>query len=405
MDATFHGDGYMAAVPALLKNLRQWVCWGKAGADIRKCPYNPCNGDTAKAEQPQTWVQFEDALTAVRTGQYEGVGFEFAEGGGIVGVDFDHCLTDNILSPWVAEWVRVFDSYTEISPSRTGLHIFCIGKLPGANVKKTQAEMYDHARYFTVTGKVWGGEPKPIRNAQEAIDALYEELTTHTQHKPIRAHTAPLHGRQVFSQYIGKISSNDLYERGLREGKRLRARLQGYELNKKSPSENDAALLADIIFWSGRDASETVIKERFLASTYAQNMMVYDPKRRCGKYQRGDYLPGIIANIKSKMNIYASDMDKRQEWIDAQNAKKQIKKEPNKGGKPTTISPIVESLFLELLSTAENHEMPNIVLKNAIMDETGCSERLYKKVKQNLVESGKIESEMRLKINFCILLN
>ena len=77
-------------VPAELAALAQWVCWGAPGK-ARKCPYNPRTGYPAKAGQPDTWADLATATAAVNAGHYEGVGFEF-NGGGIVGVDFDHCI-------------------------------------------------------------------------------------------------------------------------------------------------------------------------------------------------------------------------------------------------------------------------------------------------------------------------
>lgn len=65
----------------------------------------------------------------VNAGHYEGVGFEF-NSGGIVGVDFDHCIQGGKLDAWAAAWVERFNSYTEVSPSGTGLHTFAAASCP-----------------------------------------------------------------------------------------------------------------------------------------------------------------------------------------------------------------------------------------------------------------------------------
>lgn len=182
------------SIPADLMVLPQWVCWGAPGK-ARKCPYNPRTGYPAKAGQPDTWADLATATAEVNAGHYEGVGFEF-NSGGIVGVDFDHCIQGGKLDAWAAAWVERFNSYTEVSPSGTGLHILCRGKLPGEAVKKPRGEMYDRARYFTITGKPWDGPAKPLRDAQEAVTALYEELQAGTRksaERPTEARTAP-HG-------------------------------------------------------------------------------------------------------------------------------------------------------------------------------------------------------------------
>ena len=180
------------SIPADLMVLPQWVCWGAPGK-ARKCPYNPRTGYPAKAGQPDTWADLATATAEVNAGHYEGVGFEF-NSGGIVGVDFDHCIQGGKLDAWAAAWVERFNSYTEVSPSGTGLHILCRGKLPGEAVKKPRGEMYDRARYFTITGKPWDGPAKPLRDAQEAVTALYEELQAETRkvaERPTEARTAP----------------------------------------------------------------------------------------------------------------------------------------------------------------------------------------------------------------------
>lgn len=147
--------------PAELRALPQWVCWGAQGVQIGskewKKPINPITGQSASAGQPSTWSTFEKACAAVAQGWFAGIGFEFADGGGFVGIDFDHCIQGGQIAPWAAAWVQRLNSYTEISPSGTGLHIICRGKLPGAAVKTHYTEMYDRRRYLTVTGNVLGG--------------------------------------------------------------------------------------------------------------------------------------------------------------------------------------------------------------------------------------------------------
>ena len=159
-------------IPLELKDLNQWVCWGKKDAEKWKCPYNPKTGHGAKAGQSETWVDFNSASEGVFKGDYEGVGFEFTDG--YVGVDFDHCLNGEELSLDVKEWVNKLNSYTEISPSGTGLHVICKGKLPGNSVKTDKVEMYDRKRYFTVTGNTYG-DAKSVREAQDVINRLYEK--------------------------------------------------------------------------------------------------------------------------------------------------------------------------------------------------------------------------------------
>ena len=151
--------------PSELIALDQWVVHKPVmlnGELKRKVPHDPKSGLKADSTRPGTWASFNDACTAYAFGTYDGIGFVFADNG-FVGIDFDRCITDGVLSPEVAAWVKRFNSYTEYSPSGEGLHIIVKGKLPGKGQNKRVAEMYDAGRYFTVTGRVYSErkEPRP----------------------------------------------------------------------------------------------------------------------------------------------------------------------------------------------------------------------------------------------------
>lgn len=265
-------------IPAELAALPQWVCWGAKGK-ARKCPYNPRTGYPAKAGQPDTWADLATAAKAVNAGRYEGVGFEF-NGGGIVGVDFDHCIEGGQLDAWAAAWVQRFDSYTELSPSGTGLHIICKGKLPGEAVKRPRAELYDRGRYFTVTGQPWGGPAKPLRDAQEAVNALYAELQAETRKAPDRPtaqRTAPALA-QAGKDYVSIGLQRDGIFRALWEGERPNG----------NESADDMALLNKLAFWCSCDAEQ--MQAAFLASPHAAGKDEEHKK----KLERDDYLPRSI---------------------------------------------------------------------------------------------------------------
>jgi hypothetical protein len=106
----------------------------------------------------------------------------FVKGGGLVGVDLDDCLDpEGDLKAWARGVVeRFFDSYIEISPSGNGLKIWLRGtlpaNLPGVQVGDGHIEMYDHARYFTVTGRVFREAPLQIEDHLSDAQLLYERL-------------------------------------------------------------------------------------------------------------------------------------------------------------------------------------------------------------------------------------
>jgi hypothetical protein len=114
---------------------------------------------------------------------YSGLGFVFSAQDPFCGIDLDDALDDRgEVKAWARGIVERFgDTYTEISPSGVGLKIWLRGAVPanlaGARVNDGQIEIYDHARYFTVTGRMFRGAPPGIEDHYSDIRALYEHLT------------------------------------------------------------------------------------------------------------------------------------------------------------------------------------------------------------------------------------
>ena len=75
---------------------------------------------------------------------------------GIVGVDLDHCVSNDTIAPWAQEVVDQLASYTELSPSGSGLRILCSGELASDWTNHDRGiEVYggNEARFLTVTGQ------------------------------------------------------------------------------------------------------------------------------------------------------------------------------------------------------------------------------------------------------------
>lgn len=173
-------------VPDGLVEHDQWVLWRYVQRDgsRTKVPFQT-NGTPASSTAPETWSSFESVLNAWRKSQiaYAGLGFVFSGKDGLAGIDLDNALTPNgAPKEWVRGIVERFaDTYMETSPSGRGLKIWTRGKLPanlgGVRVGDGQIEMYDHARYFAVTGRAFRGAPLQIENHADDVLALYGRLT------------------------------------------------------------------------------------------------------------------------------------------------------------------------------------------------------------------------------------
>ncbi len=157
----------MTMTLADLKLLPQWV-----GYTAAKVPMNPHNGRAAASNNPDTWGTAAQAWAAKRRHNWAGVGYVFTIAAGVVGVDLDDCFdADGHLSDEARQIVQMLNSYTERSPSGTGLHILACGSIPHS-VKQVGFEMYNELRYFTVTGNVYG-DPRDIEEREKELLALF----------------------------------------------------------------------------------------------------------------------------------------------------------------------------------------------------------------------------------------
>ena len=167
-------------IPAELRQLPQWVGWRWEERDGKrtKPPYTADGLHPASCDDPSTWSTFEAVCAGIEAGKLSGAGFQVKDDQGILGVDLDHCgePMKGTIEPWAQAIVDRLRSYTEVSPSGTGLRIFVKATKPGPRCRKGSLEIYDRSRYFTVTGQHVKGTPRTIEERQQELDALYAEL-------------------------------------------------------------------------------------------------------------------------------------------------------------------------------------------------------------------------------------
>jgi len=125
-------------------------------------PYQIDGYTNAKINDPTTWATFDDAYRALASPKLaeRGFGIGLVLGDGFSGIDLDHVRNAETgeLVPWAFDLIMRLGSYTEISPSGTGLHILFEEAAGGAACKlgdKTTREGFEYYagdRFFTVTG-------------------------------------------------------------------------------------------------------------------------------------------------------------------------------------------------------------------------------------------------------------
>jgi primase-polymerase (primpol)-like protein len=172
-------------VPDDLTELDQWVLWRyeSRNGKTTKVPYQ-VSGQRADSTKPETWAVFDDAVQSWsrQRRQYAGVGFVFSREDPFAGIDLDDSLDQRgDVKAWARGIVgRFSDTYIEVSPSRRGLKIWARGSLPtnvpGVQVADGFIELYDHSRYFAVTGQCFRTGPLAIEDHTEDLLTLYDRL-------------------------------------------------------------------------------------------------------------------------------------------------------------------------------------------------------------------------------------
>ena len=243
--------------PQELTALRQWICWrlepDPKGEKPRKVPYDPKTGRKASSTNPETWATLPEAMRAQTKYLFTGVGFVFTEAGGIVGVDIDHCRNEDGTFTEAAQAILdKYPSYTEISPSGAGLHIFYRGVMPGKGNKNsvTGVEMYASARYFTMTGNRLEGTPEAIADGAQALPWIHENYIARKQARKRKAKKAArrvvLSDEQALEKARAAQNAEDFT--ALWEGR--------WQEKFASQSEADLALCCALAFWTGRDREQ-----------------------------------------------------------------------------------------------------------------------------------------------------
>jgi len=189
-------------IPAELRALG-CVLWRAEprGADKpNKVPYRIADPMVrASSTDPTTWGTFLDAVEAYAAlvdlpahsirGPVAGIGVVLTPGAGITCLDLDRVIgAEGQLDVRAATLVERCDSWTELSPSGTGLHVFVRGAVPKA-IKGDQIEVYSGERYIAVTGHRWPGTPDTLRWQQPYLDHLARLDAEDRAPRP--AHTGP----------------------------------------------------------------------------------------------------------------------------------------------------------------------------------------------------------------------
>lgn len=163
---------------------------------MTKVPYNSVSHWRGNPSHKGSGNSFKDSCTALASNRgYLGVCFGFLYENGLTGIDIDDCRNPETgeIIPWAMEVIREVNSYTESSPSGTGVHIVSKGwQVPwdgtpkGRQGRRCGIEIYSGKHYFTVTGKHLEGTPttvetRDLSNIFKKVESrVYEKYASST---------------------------------------------------------------------------------------------------------------------------------------------------------------------------------------------------------------------------------
>ena len=144
---------------------------------MAKLPIDPNTGSYAKVKEPSTWGPFQHAVEYWKANSLKGIEFMFVDSDPFAGIDLDDCIDKETqdLNPDATATVERFGSYTEFSPSGTGVHIIVKGSIPDGGRRDSNSETNDRDRFFTFTGDIMDGRTCEVVECQDELLKFHRE--------------------------------------------------------------------------------------------------------------------------------------------------------------------------------------------------------------------------------------
>ena len=312
--------------PAALQEYDQWVCWKpkkKADGKIDKIPINPTTGSMAKTNDPTTWGTYARCVKYYKNHKktIAGIGFVLTKDDPFSGGDLDGCrdLQTGEITQDAQDLLREFNTYSEASPSATGIRFFCLGELPGKGVSKDGIELYDTGRFLTITGHCLDEYGITIQDRQEELSELYEKLGGNTGT-----------GRNTYGwqdELLGGVPESERHNTAMRLAGRLAVKdlspsevalfITAWNQNNDPPkpelSDPESKELQDIISYAFADklfGSETETPEKIIEDLNKKHGVIMLSGKccvlnedYCPVYRRGDV---SFSSKTDFLNYYAN---------------------------------------------------------------------------------------------------
>lgn len=294
-----------------MKEESRWVVWKaeKVAGRLTKVPYS-ITGKKASSTDPSTWTTYLKAKEALTNSKikFSGIGVIFTPAQTLLGIDIDHVLdkTTGTLTPTHAKIVNHLlleaDTYTEISPSGEGLHLYLALSSPLSLVANRHApfEAYTSGRFFTYTENSYYSTPKEIRTITPARAVELLTLIGYPWGK--KTATADTGTSTLLDKPLTTVFTDpEVLEHmfSSKNGDKIEALYKGDTTpQQKDTSRSDAALLNHLAFWTRKDPHQ--MERLWLASPLG---------KREKTQKRKDYRDrSIAAAIEHTASVYTSHL-------------------------------------------------------------------------------------------------
>jgi len=311
-----------------LRHRKIWVCYpmiwndkkhgGVGGYD--KPPINPYTLKNGSTDNPEHLATFDEAAAQIGktayvhsrdyVGQVEVMGVGIAlTGTGIIAFDLDNVADPkrHRTTAEAGEIIALLDSYTEVSPSGTGVHVIAFGKLPDSIGKKVAKKVPDifhnekekqvgeyqilDAGYVAISGEVIGKHT--LTDCTGKLDALYDTYFVRdeevppaelSRQKPSNAPSVVSSGATGYTYErwlveVAQLSDAEILERIFMSGstgEKVKALYEGNtSLHGGNHSEADLALCSLLYGFT----SDRALTERLFRSSG----LYREPGRKTGK--------------------------------------------------------------------------------------------------------------------------
>jgi len=192
-------------VPATLR-AQPWIGWRAELGDGGKRKKTPRQiglpAELASNSKAEHWRGEDDVreVQALAPELFDGFGIVLTASANITFIDIDHVRDSGTgaIASWATRLVNAFDSWSEVSVSGTGLHIFCRGRLPGSGLSnyldgdpEQKVEAYSVGRFAYLTGHAL--DPvRPVAERQQLVTRLTQHVVPAGTSVGASASTVPM---------------------------------------------------------------------------------------------------------------------------------------------------------------------------------------------------------------------